>query len=91
VITSALSEHPGEIALYGWHRSTGEVIQPLYIGATDSMAIFSQGIRLVDRTVLVNGATRDLWDVLGDPGLAQILSDDGVVAQPHYLATRGER
>jgi len=86
VITSTLSEHPGEIALYGWHRSTGQVIQPLYIGATDSMVVFSQGVRLVDRSVLVDGAGRDLWDVLSDPELAQILSADGVVAQAHYLA-----
>ncbi len=91
VIASALSEHPGEIALYGWHRSTGEVIQPLYIGATDSMVVFSQGVRLVDRSVLINGVRRDLWDILGDPELAQILSDDGVVAQAHYSAPPSER
>jgi hypothetical protein len=84
VITSTLSEHPGEIALYGWHRSTGQVIQPLFIGATDSLVTFSHGVRLVDRSVLVDGARRDLWDVLSDPELAQILSDDGVIAQAHY-------
>lgn len=88
VVTSALSERPGEIALYGWHRSTGQVIQPLYIGATDSMAIFSQGIRLVDRSVVVDGVKRDLWEVLSDPGLAQILSEDGVIAQARYPAPR---
>ena len=91
VITSALSDHAGEIALYGWHRSTGQVIQPLYIGATDSMVVFSQGVRLVDRSVLVDGTIRDLWDVLSDPELAQILSDDGLVAQAHYPAARIER
>jgi hypothetical protein len=89
VITSALSEHPGAIALYGWHSSSGEVIQPLFIGATDSLVTFSHGVRLVDRSVVVDGARRDLWDVLRDPELAQILSDNGVIAQPHYLAPGG--
>jgi hypothetical protein len=89
VIASALSERPGEIALYGWHRSSGQVIQPLFIGATDSLVTFSHGVRLVDRSVVVDGARRDLWDVLRDPELAQILSDDGVIEQARYLAPGG--
>lgn len=91
VITSALSEHPGEIALYGWHRSSGQVIQPLFIGATDSLVTFSHGVRLVDRSVIVDGARRDLWDVLRDPELAQILSDDGVITQARYPAPDGSK
>ncbi|MGD2153716.1 MAG: hypothetical protein PVG79_10660 [Gemmatimonadales bacterium] len=86
VITSTLAERPGEIALYGWHRSSGQVIQPLFIGATDSLVTFSHGVRLVDRNVVVDGARRDLWDVLRDPELAPILSDDGVIAQARYPA-----
>lgn len=86
VIASALSERPGEIALYGWHSSSGQVIQPLFIGATDSLVTFSHGIRLVDRRVVVDGARRDLWDVLRDPELAPILSDHGVIAEARYPA-----
>lgn len=89
VIASKLNEHPGAVALYGWHHSSGQVIQPLYIGATDSFVTYSHGIRLVDRSVVVDGARRDLWDVLRDPELAQILNDDGVIAQPSYPAPGG--
>ncbi len=65
------------------------MIQPLFIGATDSLVAFSHGVRLVDRRVVVDGARRDLWDVLRDPELAQLLSDDGVIAQASYPAPVG--
>jgi len=84
VITADLAEHPGEVALYGWHRTSGEPIQHLYIGATDSLVAFSHGIRLVDRTVLVDDVERDLLDVWRDPGLASILSSRGVIGQGRY-------
>lgn len=90
VIASRLFERTGDIALYGWHRSTGEVIQPLFVGATESLVTFSHGVRLVHRSVLVDGARRDLWDVLSDPGLAPILNDDGVVPQAYYPALTSE-
>jgi hypothetical protein len=89
VIASKLNEHPGAVALYGWHHSSGQVIQPLYIGATDSFVTYSHGVRLVDRSVAVDGARRDLWDVLRDPELAEILNDDGVIAQASYPAAGG--
>lgn len=91
VVTPALSARPGEIALYGWHRLDGAPIQPLFIGATDSLVAFSHGIRLVDRRVLVDGTARDLWDVWRDPALAPILSPDGVMGQGLYPGARGPR
>jgi len=84
VLTPALAAHPGKVALYGWHRADGQPIQALYTAASDSLVIFSHGIRLVHRGVLVDGAVRDLWDVLRDPKLAPILSDRGVIARAHY-------
>jgi hypothetical protein len=86
VITASLAEHPGEIALYGWHRSNGKPVQSLYVGATDSLVVFSHGVRLVHRGVLVDGMPRDLLDVLGDPVLAPILSGGGVIADAGYAA-----
>jgi hypothetical protein len=88
VMTSQLSGHPGEIAIYGWHHPDGQPIQPLYVGATDSLVVFSHGIRLVDRRVLVDGAWSDLLDVWRDPGLAPIVSRGGVIAQAHYPIMR---
>jgi hypothetical protein len=84
VITASLSEHPGEIAIYGWHRSNGIPVQSLYVGATDSLVAFSHGVRLVHRAVLVDGVPRDLHEVLGDTALAPILSAGGVIAHARY-------
>lgn len=88
VLTSELSERPGEIALYGWHRTGGQPIQPLFVGATDSLVAFSHGVRLVDRDVLVDGERRDLRDVLTDPRLAPILTGAGVI-EPTYRPESG--
>lgn len=89
VITASLSEHPGEIAIYGWHHSNGTPVQSLYVGATDSLVAFSHGVRLVHRAVLVDGVPRDLHDVLGDTALASILSAGGVIAQARYPEPSG--
>jgi hypothetical protein len=89
VITASLSEHPGEIAIYGWHRSNGTPVQSLYVGATDSLVAFSHGVRLVHRAVLVDGVPRDLHDVLGDTALASILSAGGVIARARYPEPSG--
>ncbi|MGH7483020.1 MAG: hypothetical protein ACRELV_12770 [Longimicrobiales bacterium] len=50
---------------------------------TDSLVAFSHGVRLVHRRVLVDGATRDSWEVLGDPKLAPLLSEGGVVGRAY--------
>lgn len=86
VITPSLAQHPGEVALYGWHRTNGRPIQSLYVGATDSLVTFSHGVRLVHRRVLVDGEPRDMMDVLGDPAVAPILSAGGVIAVAGYPA-----
>jgi hypothetical protein len=83
VLTPTLSAHPGQVALYGWHRADGRPIQNLYIGA-DSPVVFSRGVRLVHRSILVDGVRRDLPDVLSDPALAPILSRGGAIAAPRY-------
>lgn len=91
VMTAGLSTHPGAIALYGWHRRNGEPIQHLYVGATDSLVAFSHGIRLVDRTVLVDRVERDLFDVWQDPDLAPILSTGGVITPGRYDSMESDR
>ena len=71
----------GTAAAYGWHRPDGEPIQPLYMIPEDSQVPYNQGIRLVDRRILVDGAPRDLVEVLRDPKLALLLSGDSTPAK----------
>ena len=54
----------------------------------DSWVGYNHGIRLVDRAILVDGARRDLSDVLGDTELAPLLSDGGVIAGARYSVLR---
>ena len=91
VITPTVSANPGKVALYGWHRPDGEPIQPLYTAHTDSLVVFSHGIRLVARGVVVDGVGRDLLEVLRDPDLAPLLSGEGVIQEPRYPVPREER
>ncbi len=91
VITPTVFADPGKVALYGWHRPDGEPIQPLFSAHTDSLVVFSHGVRLVARGVVVDGARRDLLEVLRDPELAPLLSDEGVIRNPRYSVPRGGR
>jgi len=84
VITAKLARAPGQVAIYGWHRTNGVAIQPLYLGHTASWVDYSHGIRLVRETVLVNGQPRKLGEVLADAKLAGLLSDEGPFMSCRY-------
>lgn len=79
VLTGKLDPGSGKVAIYGWHRADGTAIQPLYTGHTDRWVDYSHGVRLVSRGILIDGAAHDLLEVLRDPALAGLLSDDGVI------------
>ena len=77
VLTPRLWKTPGRVAIYGWHRATGTPIQPLSTVHGARYADYSHGIRLVSERVYVNGVQRSLADVLADPRLAGLVSDEG--------------
>lgn len=79
VVTRLLSANPGRIAIYGWHRSESAPIQPLSTVHGACYADYSHGIRLVSETAVVNGERRSIYDVLADPRLASLLSDEGPI------------
>ena len=81
LVQSPSTAPAGTAAAYGWHRPDGEPIQPLYMIPEDSQVPYNQGIRLVDRRILVDGAPRDLVDVLRDPELAPLLGSGGIPAK----------
>ncbi len=77
VLTARLKEQPNKVAIYGWHRSQNSPIQPLSTVHGERYADYSHGVRLVSTVVFVDGAQRSIFDVLADPDLASILSDEG--------------
>lgn len=90
VIAARVFSSPGKVAIYGWHRPDGKPIQPLYTGHSASWVDYSHGVRLVQRRMTVNGRVKTIDEVLADPGLAPLLSRDGVMRESRYPVERPE-
>src|SRR5204863_2606630 len=56
----------------------------LHLGHTTQWVDYSHGIRLIDRTLLIDGAKTDLAAVLADPELHQLVSNEGPCSFPRY-------
>jgi hypothetical protein len=82
VVTNLLARNEGRIAIYGWHRGVGDPIQPLSTVHGAFYADYSHGIRLVSDTVLIDGQPQSIYELLRDPGLANILSSEGAIPNP---------
>lgn len=90
VVSAALADKPGKVAFYGWHKPDGQPIQPLFTNRNDNWVAYNLGVRLVHRRILVDGVVRDLLEVLSDPELAPLLSDEGVIENARYPSVREE-
>ncbi len=86
VISARLASVTNKVAIYGWHRTNGIAIQPLYVGHTAAWVDYSQCIRLVSQTMLVNGQKKSVAEVLGDAKLCGLISDEGVITNARYPA-----
>ena len=84
VIANTVFTMAGKVAIYGWHKADGKPIQPLYTGHAAAWVDYSHGIRLVQRRMTVNGEPKMIDDVLADPLLAPLVSDEGVMHQTRY-------
>lgn len=80
VISSRVSQdpRPDRVAIYGWHKTDGKPIQPLYTGHIYWWVDYSQGIRLVYRKIRVQGRWMDYTDVLRHPVYRALLCDEPV-------------
>lgn len=67
---------PSRVAIYGWHKTDGRAIQPLYTGHVDWYVDYSHGIRLAHRTIYVDNKPMDYVDVLKDKTLKSLLCDE---------------
>jgi len=79
VVTNQLWRKAGRVAIYGWHTGAGAPIQPLSTVHGARYADYSHGVRLVSAVAYVDGRPRSIFDVLGDPWLAGIVSDEGPI------------
>jgi hypothetical protein len=84
VISNRLGEKPNRVAIYGWHHTHGEPIQPLNVSHVDWYVDYSHGVRLIKRTVTVDGKPIDIRQVLQSPELCGLLSDEGPILFPAY-------
>ena len=84
VISARLAGAPNKVAIYGWHQTNGVPIQPLYLGHAASWVDYSQCIRLVQSEMIVNGETKTIAEVLADPKLCGLISDEGVLTNARY-------
>lgn len=72
------------VVIYGWHYLIGNPIQPVYAGHGESYADYSHGIRLIQDSVLINNKTHRISEILTDPEMASLFSDEGVIDKPCY-------
>ena len=84
VISAKLASAPGKVAIYGWHQTNGVPIQPLYLKHIAAWVDYSQCTRLVQQKMTVNGSTKTVAEVLADPALTVLLSNEGPIPDPRY-------
>ena len=75
---------PKPVVIYGWHKLDGDAIQPVYNGHSETYADYSHGIRLVLDSVIVDGNPTTFTQLLADPNLCSLVSDEGVILKPFY-------
>ncbi len=79
VLSNRMDSHPGRLAIYGWHQSNGEPIQPLSTAHGLEYVDYSHGVRLVADVMLLNGRITSVHKVLTDARLSAVLSDEGPI------------
>lgn len=86
VLSAKLASATNKVAIYGWHQTNGEPIQPLYLGHTSKWVDYSQCIRLVQDQALLDGKPCSVRQILSDPKLAYLLSDEGELTNARYTS-----
>ena len=76
ILSARLGDKPDRVVIYGWHKPDGNPIQPVYSGHVDWYVDYSHGIRLINNQVLIDGKAVLFTDILQDPVLYRIFSDE---------------
>lgn len=72
----AMKGKPNRVAIYGWHLANNKPIQPLYTGHVNWYVDYSHGIRLIYRKMKVDGHWMDYSEMLENPELRKLVSDE---------------
>ena len=80
VLTNRLRGHLDRVAIYGWHTAAGRPIQPLSTVHGWRYADYSHGIRWISAKIFVDGRPTSIFAALEDSRLAQVLCDEGIIA-----------
>ena len=81
---SSDSSRLNHVTIYGWHYPNGKRIQPSNNIHSNDYVDYSHGVRLIKRNVKINGKYYDIQDVLTDPIMYEILSEED---RPRIKAT----
>jgi hypothetical protein len=85
IISSRIADRPDRVVIYGWHKPDGVPIQPVYNGHIWWYVDYSHGIRLMNAQVLLDGRPVMMADLLSDPVLFRVVSDEEKPAgMPYY-------
>ena len=69
-------QRPDHVIIYGWHRPDGKAIQPLTNVHVNWYVDYSHGVRLVNSEVFIDGLPIQIENVLKNPLLYRLLSDE---------------
>lgn len=90
VVTNRLHHYARRLAIYGFYKADGKPWQPLdtslrrRLPHEDSYADYSHGVRLIGGLMALGSDQRCVADVLLDPALCGLVSDEGVISVPRY-------
>jgi hypothetical protein len=84
VLTPRIFERPQRLAIYGWRQLDGKPIQPLTIVHWDRYVDYSHGARMVQNNIEVDDKRMKISDVLEDPALCGLVSDEGPMKPARY-------
>jgi hypothetical protein len=89
LIRSNLMTPSKPVVIYGWHYTSGSPIQNAYNGHEETYADYSHGIRMVQMAMTVDGNANTVTNVLTNPTLAALLSDETIapnntITLPYY-------
>ncbi len=90
VITKRLNSPKGRTAIYGWHRPSGDPIQPLCTTHGANYSDYSHGIRLIRDIALLNGEPKSIYEILEKPSLARVLSYEGAIPKARQIMAMGQ-
>jgi hypothetical protein len=88
VWTRRLIRQPDRVAIYGWFAAPGRPIQDLSLVHDRGYTDYSHGVRLVWGVMELDGRNVRVADVLKDPRLSGILSDEGALPRTNLYASR---